>query len=139
MCGSFQQPGSIRILEDFQEASGVPVSVLAGEEERPLLDKERTLRPFNDIFVVYMDEDGLIRLRPMYWQLIHYWEKEFKSKYTCFNTRAESLGKRHNEELLRHRRCILPVVSFFENRQRYCGWPCTEVMHTCHSYTPNSG
>ncbi len=116
MCGSFQQPGSIRILEEFEEATGVPVTVLEGGEPELSAD-ERTLPPFDDVLVVYMDEGGALRLRPMYWQLVHDWEKEFRSKYTCFNTRAESLDKPHNEALLRRRRCLLPVVSFFENRQ----------------------
>ena len=53
----------------------------------------------------------------MYWQLIHHWNREFRSKYTAFNTRVESLDKRHNEPLLRHWCCIFPVIMFFETRK----------------------
>ena len=83
----------------------------------PVPAGERVLRPFNDVFVIMVEAGGRVVLRPMYWQLIHRWEKEFKSRYTCFNVRAESLGKRHNEELLESQRCILPVSAFFENLQ----------------------
>ena len=78
---------------------------------------ERTLRPFSDVLVIFAGEDGRLKLAAMYWQLIHYWEQEFKSRYTCFNTRADSLEKPHNRELLISKRCVLPAVSFFENRQ----------------------
>lgn len=46
--------------------------------------------------VLFTDRDGLVKIRNMYWQLIYSWSEEFKSKYTTFNIRAESLGKNHN-------------------------------------------
>ncbi len=73
--------------------------------------------PFNDVNVLVTDSAGVTRLTSMYWQLIQPWNEDFASRYTCFNTRAESLAKRQNIPLLRRRRCILPVSSFFETRK----------------------
>lgn len=116
MCGSFTQPGGIRILDEFKRATGILVSPLSPAFTL-MPEKERTRRPFSDVLVLFQNSSGEVMLVPMYWQLIHYWEKEFKSKYTCFNVRAESLSKPHNETLLKKQRCILPAASFFENRQ----------------------
>ncbi len=114
MCGSFQQPGSIRIFEEFARLTGSPLNRLLGAEAAGA--GERTLRPFNEALVIFAGEDGGLKLAPIYWQLIHDWEKEFKSRYTCFNVRAESLDKPHNHKLLLSRRCIFPAAGFFENR-----------------------
>ncbi len=115
MCSSFSQTGSIRILEEITRQTGLQVldQSAAGVPEQG----ERTQRPYNEVLVIFAGKDGQLKLAPMYWQLIHYWEKEFKSKYSCFNVRAESLGKPHNEALLMRRRCVFPVAGFFESRK----------------------
>ncbi len=87
------------------------------EMARVLPEQGITFLPFHEVPVIYTDRDGVTRVGEMYWQLIHYWNKEFKSPYTQFNTRAESLRKRHNRELLERRRCVFPVSSFYETRK----------------------
>jgi putative SOS response-associated peptidase YedK len=116
MCGRFTQPGDIDIIKGFRDRYGVEVNDEPGDS-RPPVQRGQTATPFRDVNVIFTDREGITRIGAMYWQLIHHWNEEFKSKYTAFNTRVESLGKRHNEPLLRRRRCILPVRSFFETRK----------------------
>jgi len=116
MCGRFTQPGDIDIIEGFRARYGVEVGDDPGNA-RPAVRYEQTATPFRDVNVVFTDREGVTRIGAMYWQLIHHWNEEFKSKYTAFNTRVESLAKRYKEPLLRRRRCILPVRSFFETRK----------------------
>jgi len=116
MCGSFTQPGDINIIEGFRARFGVEVSDDPGDAGQPV-SHEQKATPFRDVNVVFAGKDGVVRVASMYWQLIHHWNQEFKSKYTAFNTRVESLDKRHNEPLLRRRRCIFPVSMFFETRK----------------------
>lgn len=116
MCGSFTQPGDIKIIEGFRARFGVEVSADPGGAAQPISREQKTT-PFRDVNVVYAGSDGAARLASMYWQLIHHWSREFRSKYTAVNTRVESLDKRHNEPLLRRRRCIFPVSMFFETRK----------------------
>lgn len=116
MCGSFTQPGDIKIIEAFRARFGLEVSDDPGAAE-PAIGHEQKATPFRDVNVIYAGSDGTARVASMYWQLIHHWNQEFRSKYTAFNTRVESLDKRHNEPLLRRRRCIFPVSMFFETRK----------------------
>lgn len=116
MCGRFVLTGGTRLLLRFKERFGVEVAV-PDDIERLLPESGVTFLPFSDVPVFCTDREGVTRVKLMYWQLIHYWCKEFKSDYTQFNTRAESLGKRHNRELLEHRRCVFPISSFYETRK----------------------
>ncbi len=118
MCGSFQQPGGIRIIREFASLTGIPLTPFPQFSVSDLsgLD-ELTLRPFSDALMIFAGKDGGLKLAPVYWQLIHDWEKEFKSRYSCFNVRAESLDRPHNHNLLLRRRWVFPVGGFFENRQ----------------------
>jgi len=116
MCGSFTQPGDINIIADFKARYGVEVSKDSGDACRPISQEIRAT-PFRDVNVIYAGSDGVVRLVSMYWQLIHHWNREFKSRYTCFNIRVDSLDKRHNEPLLRRHRCVIPVSMFFETRK----------------------
>ncbi len=116
MCGRFVITGGTRLLRRFQEEYGVEVA--ASENlEKVLPPGGAAYLPFRDVPVIHA-ADGGVRARPMYWQLIHPWNREFKSSYTQFNTRRESLSKRHNRELLAHRRCVIPASRFFETRRR---------------------
>jgi len=116
MCGRFTQPGDIEIIRDLKVQYGVDVNADPGDAAPPV-NREQTLIPFNDVNVIFTGREGVIRLGAMYWQLIQPWNEEFKSRYTCFNVRMESMIKQHNERLLREQRCILPVRSFFETRK----------------------
>lgn len=116
MCGSFTQPGDISIIEGFRARFGVEVSDDPGDAGHPI-NQEQKANPFRDVNVVYSRGDGVARVASMYWQLIHHWNREFRSKYTTFNTRVESLEKRHNEPLLRSSRCVFPVSEFYETRK----------------------
>lgn len=115
-CRRFTQPGDIEVVENFKSHYGVDVNTVPGDAGPPL-HEERIATPFNDVNVIYTDRDGVIRLGSMYWQLVQPWNRDLESRYTCFNTRKESLSRRHKEPLLRHHRCILPVKSFFETRK----------------------
>jgi len=116
MCGRFTQPGDIDIINGLKAGYGVDVNGSPGDAGPPV-HREQTISPFNDVNVIFTSRDGVTHLASMYWQLIQPWNEEFKSSYTCFNVRMESLSKQHNERLLRHQRCILPVRSFFETRK----------------------
>ncbi len=116
MCGRFTQTGGSRLLLRFREQFGVAVAEADGDVRMPP-ERDVTYLPFHEVPIFYSGSDGAIRMREMYWQLIHPWNKEFKSEYTQFNTRAESLGKRHNRELLERQRCVFPVSSFYETRK----------------------
>ncbi len=116
MCGRFRLTGGSRLLLRFREESGVEVAT-PDRGEQVLPEQCVTCLPFHDVPVLYADSERRICIRLMYWQLIHYWEREFKSAYTQFNTRMESLHKRHNRELLERRRCVFPVSVFYESRQ----------------------
>ncbi|MHB1324990.1 MAG: SOS response-associated peptidase [Thermoleophilia bacterium] len=116
MCGSFTQPGDISIIDSFRARFGVEVSDDPGDAGQPI-NREQKATPFHDVNVIFADSDGVNKLGAMYWQLIHHWNREFRSKHTAFNTRVDSLDKRHNEPLPWHRRWILPVSSFFETRK----------------------
>lgn len=95
---------------------GLPVAE-ATEAAASMLAAGAIFRPYNDVPVLAEDQEGRLRLTTMYWQLIHYWCERFESKYTNFNTRRESLPKKHNRELLVRHRCLLPATSFFETRR----------------------
>ncbi|GBE58316.1 hypothetical protein BMS3Abin01_01250 [bacterium BMS3Abin01] len=116
MCGRFRLTGGSRLLLRFRQEYGVEVAGPDGGEPA-LPESSVTFLPFHDVPVFCTDSEGRTRVRPMYWQLIHYWEREFKSPYTQFNTRVESLHKRHNRDLLERRRCVFPASGFYETRK----------------------
>lgn len=119
MCGRFTPIPRPQVLEEFRRLFGIDVADAIGEAPDitgDLFGPGQCL-PFRDVDVLHAAADGRILLRPMQWQLIHNWNREFRSDYTNFNTRYEKLAKPHNRELLRYRRCILPVFEFFENRK----------------------
>ena len=124
MCGRFTQPGDIEIIQRFREQYGLDATPGPGggsPDEPPPPHEAAVARPYGNVWVFARDKEGELKLTTMYWQLIHYWCGEFKSDYTAFNTRLESLGKRHNIELLAHRRCVFPATSFFETRKDAAG------------------
>ncbi|RJQ42336.1 MAG: SOS response-associated peptidase [Gaiellales bacterium] len=119
MCGRFTPIPRPQVLEDISRELGIDVAEAVGappEPEGDILGPGQCL-PFRDIDALHAADDGRIILRPMQWQLIHGWNREFRSDYTSFNTRVEKLDRPHNRELLIHRRCIVPVREFFENRK----------------------
>lgn len=119
MCGRFTPIPRPQVLEEFRREFGIEVTAAPGVTPPPQEDLfgPGQCLPFRDVEVVFTGPDGRVLLMPMQWQLIHNWNREFRSDYTNFNTRYEKLGKPHNRELLRHQRCIVPVAGFFENRQ----------------------
>jgi putative SOS response-associated peptidase YedK len=116
MCGRFRLNGPIKVIRDIQPVLGVPVAFVS-DDARELISDRRIHRPYNDVPTIYMDRDRNVRLTAMYWQLIHYWCERFESRYTNFNTRRESLDKKHNRELLSRHRCLVPAHGFFETRK----------------------
>jgi putative SOS response-associated peptidase YedK len=95
--------------EEFEERFGFPMP------EALLTPPSYNIVPFQDIPVIYSDRHGLAQLRPMFWQLIPSFEKEFKSKYKMINTRVETLKKGGFWlELLKYNRCAIPANSFYE-------------------------
>lgn len=119
MCGRFTPIPRPQVLEEFRREFGIEVTAAGGEQAVPpgdLLGPGQCL-PFRDVDVLYVEADGRFLIRPMQWQLIHNWNREFRSDYTNFNTRVEKLDRPHNRELLLHKRCVVPVAGFFENRK----------------------
>ena len=113
MCGQFRLGGKINIIKDIEKATGLDITE-AAESRYLAAAGEFLFLPFHDVPVLFTDRDGAVKTRKMYWQLIYSWSEEFKSKYTAFNIRAESLEKRHNLPLLRFHRCLFPVSGFYE-------------------------
>lgn len=119
MCGRFTPIPRPRVLEEFRKEFGIEIAAvkeMPPEMEPDLFGPGQCL-PFRDVDTIYAAPDGRILMGPMQWQLIHDWNREFRSDYTNFNTRFEKLGRPHNRELLRHKRCLVPVAGFYENRQ----------------------
>lgn len=116
MCGSFTQPGDIEIIKRFSAQYGMSVTTAPNENPAQPAPPGKTIitHPYRDVWTIFADKDGNHRLTGMYWELIHHWNREFKSPYTNFNTRAESLDKPNNARLLESRRCVFPALSFFE-------------------------
>lgn len=119
MCGRFTPIPRPQVLEQFRSEFGIEVTESLGPETQAELTPcgGGQCLPFRDIDVLFSDREGRILLMPMQWQLIHNWNREFRSDYTNFNTRYEKLDKPHNRDLLRFHRCIVPVAEFFENRK----------------------
>lgn len=116
MCGQFRLGGKVNIIKDIEQATGLTIAATP-ESRRLEAAGEDDFLPFRDVPVLFTDRDGLVKIRNMYWQLVYSWSEEFKSKYTTFNIRAESLGKNHNRPLLKFHRCLFPVSSFYETKK----------------------
>ena len=58
-------------------------------------------------------EEGLLEARQLVWGF----EEAWKPGQLVFNTRIESTDKPMWREALAHRRCVIPVTSFFETHQ----------------------
>ena len=118
MCGRFTPIPRPELQDDLKGEFGINVTESSGE---PLLQENlpgpQQCLPFRDVDAIHSTRDGRVMLRSMQWQLIHNWNREFRSDYTNFNTRREKLDRPHNRELLCHKRCIVPVSEFFENRK----------------------
>lgn len=115
MCGQYRLGGEVDIIRGLEQVTGITVAETA--YTRSLAEAGATgYLPFREVPVLYSGPDGP-RLAPMYWQLIYSWSEEFRSQYTVFNIRAESLDRTHNRPLLRHQRCIFPVSAFTETRK----------------------
>lgn len=115
MCGQYRLGGEIDIIRAVEQATGLKAAETA--YTRGLAEAGAAgYLPFREVPVLYSGPEGP-RLEPVYWQLIYSWEEEFRSKYTVFNIRAESLERAHNRSLLRHQRCIFPVSAFTETRK----------------------
>ncbi|MFA6000978.1 MAG: SOS response-associated peptidase [Thermoleophilia bacterium] len=119
MCGSFTQPGDIEIVKRFSVQYGLQVQAQPNSNPAQMMPPHETVvtHPYRDVWTIYADKEGNHKLTGMYWELIHHWNREFKSPYTNFNTRAESLDKPNNARLLENRRCVFPALSFFETRK----------------------
>jgi putative SOS response-associated peptidase YedK len=116
MCGRYRFDGDGHDLELIERQTGmIPREV--SPEARMMLAADTIFRPYNDAPVLIDNGGGEARLITAYWQLIHYFCKTFESPYTNFNTRFESLEKKHNRELLERRRCLFPATSFYETRK----------------------
>jgi putative SOS response-associated peptidase YedK len=58
----------------------------------------------------------------MRWGLIPYWAKDIKIGYSTINARAEEVeGKPAFREAFRHRRCLVPLDSFYEWKKTETG------------------
>jgi putative SOS response-associated peptidase YedK len=116
MCGRYRFDADRHDLEQIERQTGMLLSE-AAPEARTMLATNTILRPYDDVPVLIGDGGGEARLVTAYWQLIHSFCKTFESPYTNFNTRYESLEKKHNRDLLERRRCLFPATSFFETRK----------------------
>ncbi|NIR70136.1 MAG: hypothetical protein GWN00_13925, partial [Aliifodinibius sp.] len=72
MCGRFTLYFFPDAEREFEERFGIPFPT-------PAYPPSYNIAPYRDIPVVVNDWENKTQIRPMWWQLIPYWEKEFKT------------------------------------------------------------
>ena len=109
MCGRFSLYEKNMTSEEFEERFGFEMP--DDWEIRPAYN----ISPYGSIPVIFRGENNQAQIRPMQWQLVPSFAKEFKSKYSMFNTRVETFEKQGFwPRLLQTSRCIIPANNFFE-------------------------
>lgn len=114
MCGRFNLWFFPQAEDLFEETFGIPYPRLVYP---PILGKN--ILPFRDITAIHRERDGELVSRPMFWNLIPGYEKEFKPSHTWFNIRKEKLEQPYSRSLVKRKRCIVPVNSFIENKKLF--------------------
>lgn len=82
----------------------------------PILNESIT--HYNGITAILNDEAGY-SVRNMYWNLIPNYADKFKPPYNWFNIQKEKLEVPYQRSRLQQGRCIIPVNSFFENKESH--------------------
>ncbi len=111
MCGRFTLSFFPDAETQFEELFGIPFPDVYYP---PLLGE---FLPFRDITVLHREEAERLACRPMFWGLIPYNARTFQPERTWFNMRREKLQQPYCKHLLRRKRCVVPVTSFFENKK----------------------
>ncbi|MFQ5770817.1 MAG: SOS response-associated peptidase [bacterium] len=112
MCGRFSLYAYRMTPQEFEERFGFTIPE---EPEYPPSGGGYNIGPYRNIPVIFTDQEQQTKMGSMFWQLIPGWSKEFKSPYTAFNTKIESLDQKgYKRDLIRHARCLIPANNFFE-------------------------
>lgn len=115
MCGRASQKGT---EEDFKDYI---------YEFNPGLDLDRpNIKPTQKVAVVVNDQDEIKTVEAAWWMQKE-GAKEFSTKFATFNARAETLDESFlYKPALAHRRCLVPVTSFYEWPKK--GKPPVEIF-----------
>ena len=123
MCGRFYNRRIKEIQKYFRSLYGLDITLPENENTIP---PGPDFLPWNDVPTVFNHEDTF-KLHSMFWNLIPSSTKDFKPPKTWFNTRKERLEESYQQNLLRYKRCVIPVSGFIENKKKRDGQP---VFHT---------
>ncbi|MFH1216492.1 MAG: SOS response-associated peptidase [Pseudomonadota bacterium] len=104
MCGRFALPTPEELAGHFNLKTA------------PELAPRYNITPGTDIAVVrHISGSNARELVMLKWGLIPFWAKDKKIGYKMINARAEGIaGKPAFRAALRHRRCLIPALGFFE-------------------------
>ncbi|NIR51291.1 SOS response-associated peptidase [candidate division KSB1 bacterium] len=111
MCGRFYLKFLPSSEELFEHLFGIPLPEF---EYPPILDDD--ILPYRDITTFYPSSNR-VKSRPMFWNLIPKNSRSFEPRKTWFNTRKEKLAEPYQKNLLRYKRCVVPINGFFENKK----------------------
>lgn len=104
MCGRFS-------FHTYQKLKNILYFI----EEEPPENLSNNISPFKNIGALYNNSNNKPAFKNMYWQLIPEFSPEFKSTYSMYNTRAETLfHKKFKKTLILNKRCLIPVNSYYE-------------------------
>ncbi len=112
MCGRFYLSFLPSAEDLFNQQFGMPVPEF---EYPPILSDD--MLPFRDITTIHPQNSDRIVCRPMFWNLIPGTSPKFESNKTWFNTRKEKLEDPYQKNLLRYKRCVVPMNGFLENKK----------------------
>ncbi len=112
MCGRFYLTFFPDAEHLFEELFGIPFPEFG---DPPILSDD--ILPFSEITTIQGRNGERPLVRTMFWNLVPYYEKEFKPRHTWFNIRKEKLTQPYNKQLVQRRRCIVPVSGFLENKE----------------------
>lgn len=76
------------------------------------------MKAFGNVSTVLFDADQGLAVRNMHWNLIPAESPSFDTGRTWYNATVESLQKPYQKELLKAKRCVLPISGFYEPRQK---------------------
>jgi putative SOS response-associated peptidase YedK len=117
MCGRYVSPEQAAIERRWH----------IGRQNQPTLSQPFAARynvapqqgnPVNYVPVVRQSEGGELELVLLQWWLLPFWSKEPRIKYSTFNARVETVAKAASfREPLKHRRCIIPALGWYEWQQ----------------------
>lgn len=109
MCGRYVSPGDAAIERFFRIDRRTP---------HPFVTRYN-VAPTTIVPVLVQAPDGAVELLPARWGLVPHWWNKPKMPALSFNARSEeAAGKPMWREPLRHSRCLMPALGWYEWQER---------------------